>query len=276
MQRTPRYLLVVSMLAVCMLAPATARAWHTEDERILDSTANALRAGEARVGLWRTGMGITEELSVETSPALWIAGAAIGAPVPNVALTTVLYDRGGWTASVRAGVIHVGINGGNLATSVFLMPVTAAVSRRFDARWSAHARVTAVAAAGAATVDDDVMPFDGRLLGSMLHADITVEMRVHRAWALSLTLRYLPWHAPVAVASDMEAGENTSAQVRLNLNVEDLDHAYQVMGAVHGSFKTVNIRLGTGFGDFFLGEGALVVPWRFIVVDAAVFFRFGG
>jgi hypothetical protein len=267
--------LLVSAVASFVAAPVGAKAWHSEEERLLEDTAYSLRAREGRIGLWRVGAGLTDRLSVETSPALWIAGAALGAVVPNMALTTVLYDDGVWTASVRAGVIHVGRPGQDVAASVFLMPVTAAVSHRFDARWSIHGRMTAVAAAGAATVQGDDLPFEGELVASMLHADTTVEVRVHRAWAFTLTLRYMPWHGPVAMASEVTTAEGSSANVRLNLAVRDLDHAYQVLTAVHGSFERFNFRLGVGVGDFFLGGGALVVPWRFVVVDAGVFVRFG-
>ncbi|MBW2551176.1 MAG: hypothetical protein JRE73_10480 [Deltaproteobacteria bacterium] len=86
-------------------APSSARAYHTYEERLLDSTAYSLQRRRFRLGLFKLSYGIIDQLQVTTYTMPWLLGLIFEDVAPNIQLKSTFYNRKRLALSASLGFL---------------------------------------------------------------------------------------------------------------------------------------------------------------------------
>ncbi|MBW2214969.1 MAG: hypothetical protein JRF48_11190 [Deltaproteobacteria bacterium] len=123
-------------------APSSARAYHTYEERLLDSTAYSLQRRRVRLGLFKLSYGIIDQLQVTTYTMPWLLGLIFEDVAPNIELKSTFYNRKRLALSASLGFLSGTIEQveGVESTKVryFLTPASLAASVRINSDVSTH------------------------------------------------------------------------------------------------------------------------------------------
>ncbi|MGB5810574.1 MAG: hypothetical protein WBG86_08600 [Polyangiales bacterium] len=282
-------LVVAAIFAVAAgglaLRPRLAHADHTYNTRLLDSTAYSLDKREFRLGLAKWSYGVIKRLQISTYTLPWILGAAFEKVAPNLEFKSTLYRRRRLALSLsfefaEGGVESTQLNEGELETTTvnYLVFVTGlASSVRVNSRISTHlgGQFTGIDVVG------DSNPADADVRGvavvNMLQIWGMFEWRVSPVVALTLTTRWLPYVSDQVVRANLEIDDNTGAIIGVEVEVFDLKNGFAVIPGAVFSWNRTNIRIGVGYGDFFVESIGLVIPRSFvnnISAEFDVFVRF--
>ncbi len=239
------------------LVPNSARAYHTYNVRLLDTTAYSLHRRRVRIGLMKLSYGIIDQLQVSTYTMPWILGAIFEDVAPNLELKSTLYNRKRLALSVSAGFLEGTIKqSDDTKARYFLIPVSVASSVRINPEVSTHFGAFYTAVNGDAEGGDDI---EGAAVIDFLQLWGMLEWRVSRVVALTFTVRWVPYVSDVVVNGSLDV-DNLTIDVALEQNVDELRNAFAVIPGFVFSWDRANIRLGVGYSSFFVEGFFLVVP----------------
>ncbi|MEM7434698.1 MAG: hypothetical protein AAF436_06060 [Myxococcota bacterium] len=267
------------------LQPPPARAYHSYKTRLLDSTAYSLYRREFRIGLMKLSYGMFNWLQLSTYTLPWIAGAALEQVAPNLELKSTFFNRRKLALSVsfefaEGGVESTEIDNGELTTStvnylVFVTGLTSSV--RINSNISTHLGGVFTGtdvAGGSEPTGNEVR---GVAVVNMLQIWGMLEWRLSPVVALTMTLRWLPYVSDTVARANLEIDDNTGAIIGIQVEVFDLENAFAAIPGAVFSWERANIRVGVGYGDFFVESVGLVIPAsivRNISAEFDVFVRF--
>ncbi len=242
------------------LRPSSARAYHTYEERLLNTTAYSLHRRRVRLGLMQLSYGILDQLQITTYTMPWLLGAIFQTLAPNLELKSTFYDRRSLAMSVSAGFL-TGTIQANDETRVryFLLPISLAASTRINSDVSMHfgARYTTV------NGDADAKPggdsIKGALVVDFLQLWGMAEWRLSRVVAFTFTMRWVPYVSNLAIDGTLDAN-NPTIGLQLEADLSELKNAFAVIPGFVFSWDRANIRLGVGYSSFFVEGFYLVVP----------------
>jgi hypothetical protein len=265
--------LVVGVTSAGMgLTPSSARAYHTYEERLLDSTAYSLQRREIRIGIFNLSYGIIDQLQITTYTIPWFLGPVAGAILnekqdiaPNLELKSTFYDRGRLALSASFGFITGTIkqieNVEATRARYTFFPISLAASVRINSDVSAHIGGMFTAVDGDADASPGSTDVGGAAAVDILQFWVMTEWRLSRVVAFTFTVRWVPWVSNVIVRGNLTADEsNPDVDAQLELEFTDLTNAFAIIPGFVFSWDRANIRLGVGYGDFFVEGFAVVVP----------------
>lgn len=271
-QGSRRILLVVVLAATVVGAvaatPGDARADHTYKVRLLDTTAYSLYRRQFRIGFAKISYGIANWLQISTYTLPWILGAALEEVAPNLEFKSTFYNRRRLALSASFEFAE----GGGDTTQIeddmlveskvnYLVFVTGlASSIRFNSHISTHlgGQFTATDVVGDSDPTGDEIR--GVAVVNMLQIWGMLEWRVSPVVALTLTGRWLPYVSDTIARAEFRVDESTGAIVEIEVEVFDLKNAFAVLPGAVFSWKRANLRMGIGYGDFFVESVGLVIP----------------
>lgn len=264
-RRTVRQLLLVGVISLIVSLPEgvfnSARAYHTERERLLDSTAYSLHRNELRLGVMELAYGAIDQLQITTYTAPWILGAILENVAPNLELKSTFYDRRRLALSVSFATIWGRVDqADDTRVGYLVFPVGLAASTRINRSWSSHVGgfFTFTKALGDSDPADNEVK--GVVIVDMLQLWAMLEYRASRVVALTFTIRWLPYVSNAVAEGTVMVDENTDAQVGLETDITSLDNEFAVIPGVVFSWARANLRVGVGYGALFVEGVGLVVP----------------
>jgi hypothetical protein len=273
---------ICAMSVGASMVPSKARAYHSHKERLLDTTAYSLERREFRLGLMKLSYGIFKYLQISTYTVPWLAGLfldefeTVGSP--NIEFKSTIYNRQRLALSVSFEFLwgrvssctnpDPNLNPEGLvcttdaeftAVDWLIYPISVTSSVRINSRISVHvgAQYTATQATGG------TQPVEAEVSGSaivdMLQIYGMFEWRLSRVVALTLTTRWLPYVSQPVVRGEFVIDGDTSANIGVQLDVLD-NNAFAVIPGAVFSWNRANIRLGVGYGAFFVEPVGLALP----------------
>jgi hypothetical protein len=262
-----RILLLVTLLtgvtwAGMGLQPEPARAYHTYEERLLDTTAYSLHRREVRLGLMNLSYGILDQLQVTTYTMPWLLGMIFQTVAPNLELKSTFYDRKRLALSVSAAFLTGTIEQGGIdGTKVryFLMPISLAASVRINSDASVHLGTRFTAVTGGADAQSGGNQIEGALVIDFMQLYGMAEWRLSRVVAFTFTLRWVPYVSDAIVNGSL-GGTNPTADLRLAVDTDELKNAFAVVPGFVFSWERANIRLGVGYSSLFVDGFYVVLP----------------
>jgi len=294
-----KHLLVAVLCATSVgasMTPSKAHAYHTYKERLLDTTAYSLERREFRLGVMKLSYGIFKYLQFSTYTVPWLAGLfldefeTVGSP--NIEFKSTLLNRKRFALSVSFELVWGRVSSCTSpnreadvactspeefsAVDWLVYPISVTSSVRINSWVSIHlgAKYTATQAVGGAQpVDTEV---SGSAVVDMLQLYGMFEWRLSRVVALTLTTRWLPYVSQTVVRGELVIDEDTGAVIGIEADVLD-DNAFAVIPGAVFSWNRANIRLGVGYGAFFVEPVGLVVPASvlgYVSPELDVFVRF--
>ena len=266
-QRRQHALLLVAALLLAGLTsagmglhPSSARAYHTYEERLLDTTAYSLQRRRVRLGLMNLSYGILDQLQVTTYTMPWLLGMIFQTVAPNLELKSTFYDRKRLALSVSAGFLTGTIQQtDDSRVRYFLMPIAFAASVRINSDVSVHLGTRFTAVTGGADAQSGGDQIEGALVIDFMQLYAMAEWRLSRVVAFTFTLRWVPYVSDAVVNGSL-SGTNPTADLRLAVNTEDLKNAFAVVPGFVFSWERANIRLGVGYSSYFVDGFYLVLP----------------
>lgn len=278
----PRLIAAAVVLACATASPAHAN--HGERERDVDDTPYLLRPAEARIGLFKSQLGLfghplLRRIQLGTSHAPWLLAVATGARTYNGHVKVRLHEDSRLAISAGAGHTFIGFGPDSVPMSVRITPLELAVGIRLHRRFTVTSNLvhTHVELRGEM---DDTAGID-QLWGA-IGADTTqvrsaMEFRVSRHTALSLGARVIAGQTLYARAGAAEdVGETTEVSNETTATTEAMSMRgdVTVRAAVHYSFDSVNLKLGVQYGTPTVPGINLAVPVRVPMPIFDVYWRF--
>jgi len=277
----PRPLTPVLAFALAGLATVPALGDQKEGNERVDKTAYTLKSGEFSLGILEAQGGVTREVLVGTYVPTWFAFPFLGVPVPSAFVKVRDPWKGPLTLSGRLNFLYVDAdvlaseileNSGGDDASVYLFPLEAAASYRFNRVYSQSLTLTYVAV----TVDGK-HESDASIHGAAALTNLSLgafsEWRLTRVLALTLLLKAMVYRGNAHVRANFVEG---STAVSADLGAADPISGL-VACAVPGvslSFSHVNLELGLGYGHFWLPIVQLPLPRPGLVPEANFYVRF--
>ena len=245
------------------LTPSSARAYHTYEERLLDSTAYSLQRRRIRIGLFKLSYGIIDQLEITTYTMPWLLGAIFEDVAPNLELQSTFYDRRRLALSASFGFLTGTIeqieNVAATKARYFFFPVSLAASVRINSDVRLHIGGMFTGVNGDADSKPGATDVEGAAAVDILQFWGMVEWRLSRVVAFTFTVRWVPWVSDIIVSGSLDS-DNPDVGAQLKLEFTDLNNAFAVIPGFVFSWDRANIRLGVGYGDFFVEGFAVVVP----------------
>ena len=257
-------------------APTRARAYHAEQERIVDQTAHTLRARELRIGLLQLEYAPLSRLTLGTDTLPWTAGLVFPVVVPNAHAKIALIRSAPLSVSAQGNVHYavVDAESGSVRAGAFIVPASLFVSSDVHRRWSVHLESTYTHAWGQGKMAARTLSSTGALLASSLQLGAMLEHRLTAVTALLVRGRIQPWSTPVAVRASGRIDERTRADVSAGIDVMGDEPRWAALGGAAFSWANVNLQLAAGYGTLFLPSVGVPLPYRGVIGDANFFLRF--
>lgn len=256
--------IVVGVISSGMaLCPSSARAYHTYEERLLDSTAYSLHRRRVRLGLFKLSYGIIDQLQLTTYTMPWLLGLIFEDVAPNIEFKSTFYDRKRLALSASLGFLSGTIEQveGVERTKVryFLVPASLAASVRINSDVSTHIGGMFTGVSGDVDTHPGATDIAGSTVVDILQFWGMVEWRLSRVVAFTFTVRWVPYVSDIIVRGSLDS-DNPDIGIGLKVELIDLTNTFAVIPGFVFSWERANIRLGVGYGDFFVESFALVVP----------------
>lgn len=290
--------LVCTATAGASVTPSSARAYHTSKDRLLDTSAYSLHHRELRLGMMKLSYGVFKWLQLSTYTVPWLLGLVLDDletfGSPNFEIKSTFYDRRRLALSASAEVVWGRVSSctspmidpatrevcrtGQEFTDVdwIVLPIGVASSVRVNSRISVHVGgqyTVTHAVGGTQPVDAEV---SGSAIIDMLQIYGMFEWRLSRVVALTLTTRWLPYVSEPVVFGNVDFGDGTTGTIGVQAAVLE-NNAFAVIPGAVFSWKRANIRLGVGYGAFFVEAFGLVVPASvldYVSPELDIFVRF--
>jgi hypothetical protein len=281
-----KILLVVSAVTIVGVgvgfAPASARAYHTSQERILDNTAYSLHRREVRLGLMQLGYGILDQLQITTYTFPWILGAIFQEVAPNLELKSTFYDERKLALSAAVGFVTSTIQQTeDTKVRYFLVPVGVTSSVRINSDVSVHTGGIFTATQFTGDTQPGGIEIEGAVVANLLQLTGTFEWRLSRVAAFTFNARFTPYVSKAVFHGSIGIDDNTSGTIEVEQSLDDLKNTWAIVPGFLFSWERANLKLGVGYGDLFLPGIGLVVPGAFPspgipspILDFDVFVRF--
>lgn len=271
-----RVLTLLTGVAVSV-ATRNACAYHTKEERLTDNTAYTLRAHYVRLGLFKAQYGIWDSFSVGTYTVPWFFRMA------NLHVKWRYLNGEHWAAAVQAGSYRLDVSkldavedkpGDAVITAGTFEP---SLSYRFDDRFTLSTTLpyTVVRAEGSV----NTKAFDGALTAAVdnLQLTTTFEWRLTRVTALLLHSRYLIFQRAYGDGhATLHPDDYTTVDIQVDAQSSALDFkgAWSVISTVAFSWRTFNLQLGLGYGNWSIAPVNFVLPKKTVIPDLEMYWVF--
>jgi hypothetical protein len=265
---------VATMLA---LAP-NARAYHEDDERIVDQTAHTLRAREARIGLWELEFAPVAFATVGTDTAPWAASVVVRSVVANGHVKVRLFRTSPLTISLGAAVYHADVpRSGPLVSgsgSLWLVPLSLFSSSDLSQDVSLHLGATyAYADAGDLALEVGSYRVRADMAASALQLHAMGEYRLTRVVAFTLQVHGQPQTSRATVRTS--ATDDYGDKIDFTGTVEPVNRtAVAAVASVAISGRNLNLRFGGGYGAIFLPSMGIAIPIATFLPEIDAYVRF--
>jgi len=244
--------------------PSPAHAYHTYKERLLDDTAYSLHRRETRLGLMQLSYGVLDELQVTTYTFPWILGSIFEEVAPNVELKSTFFDRRKLALSASVGFLTGTIKQtDNAKVRYYLLPIAVTASVRINSRVSFHTGGKFAATDFTAAAQAGHNDIQGVAVVNLLQLFAMLELRLSRVTSFTLFVRWAPWVSDSVLQGDINIGDDTSGTIEAQINTDNLKNAWAIVPGFVFSWARANLKLGLGFGDWFVPGIGLIVPGPF-------------
>jgi hypothetical protein len=254
--------------------PRNARAYFEGDEHLLDYTAYTLRRNEFRLGIQELQFGPWAWMTVGTDMLPYVARLYLPTVIPN-AHVKLSYEAPRYAIAARGALYYAIFSediGGGQDASAFLAPVSLLGSLVLNDRWSLHGETTYIFVNAASNVNVGSLEMQGTAVTRAVQLGAMVEMRATRWLALTLRGRWQPWVSPVQVNATTRPDSLTTATVQGE--VVPTRDAWMTMFSTEFSWETLNLRLGVGYGFWFVPALDVALAYEGVVADGDLAFRF--
>jgi hypothetical protein len=255
----------------------SARAYHTDEERITDDTADTQGWGDWRLGIFKLEFTPLPGFTVGTYLGPWAF------PAPNVHAKFRFLNTAPLSLAIGAGFTR--FNARDLfwlniddSLRFYCVPVEAVATAHVLPWVSVSAGAVWTTIAGQGQLPEQGTA-DGALNGAAtnLQFHATIELRLSRVTALLLHARYLPYQnvAGSGIVT-LRPDEYTTLEIHggLEYDIIDMRNSTSLSASTVFSLEHFNLRLGLGYGNYNISGANIMVPVRQFYPDFDLYWTF--
>lgn len=256
-------------LALGLATPALA--YHTDEERLTDRTADTLRSLEFQLGVWTLEAGVTDDLMLGTWTYPWLVR------MPNVTAKYRFWH--GDQLSLSGSLMLARLDFSNFDESVpaklTIIPMGLNATWRADEHsFSGGLLYTLIRVSGESPSSDKL---EGAAAVTNTQLTATWEWRLSKYAAFVTDVRVQLFQLlSVSGVTVIPVNDRVSWEVvgAAESDAIDVENIWSVVPSFLWSYKHLNLRLGLGWGNFNLSPMNVAIPVKFVVPEADLFVRF--
>jgi hypothetical protein len=241
---------------------------------ILDGTGYVLPARTAEFGLFYMGYGITDWLSVGTSPGLWVIGPLLGGVVANVSVKVGVPITHWVNVGLEASPIYLHVDHQGSKARGFILPLTLAGTFNATASQDYSLGVRYVAIQGQDETDTDNQSLEGAVVTSLAQLVFDGRYRFTEKFGLYARAYYEFWEKNLGAQGVYQPDDSTTIEVEGEADPNSGSRPWAVILGTHLRFSSVNLRLGVGYGNFFVPRMGPFIPEKTVFPDLDFYVRF--
>jgi hypothetical protein len=288
-QRSPHrfyYFLVSALLSCYLVGLATpVHAYHTKKEAPTYLTGHVLPFKGVRVGLDYQSFGIGPRLCLSTMLMGYLIWPFTGDVAPNLTVRIGAIRLDPFYFALESGVVFVFLGedseealsdavGTGVSTKFYSIPVIGAISYHPSDQFLISADVAYFFSNAGVSASASFGDSQGMLAGDSLQVGVTLQYAFNRTVAFTLKWRYVAWAPNIPFEFSVQVDPETELELAGSVQVSSLEKAFQVVPGVAFSWKILNLRLGVGYGHFFIPTLGLVSSYEGIIPEFELYFRF--
>lgn len=274
------------LMALVIASPSSA------EKRVTDNTAFALKSGEVRVGLLRSGVGLPTPsflsgLELSTYPLPWAAYLAdqdtLGVQAVNGQLKASRTFAGDWTAGLALTALYGEVGNETNSATLLALPLELYLNRDLNTWLSigglfqyTHVSISGHTTTGSEKEANEAGRYraDAALRTSTTHLGLSTELRLANWISFLGEARVTSFGRVVGEASGTyTVDENTVVDGYVEASAAPLKFGYSVSGVAHLTLGWANLRVGMSYGNFVMPMLNMAVPVRYIMPTANLYLR---
>src|SRR6185436_286296 len=237
--------------------------------RIDERTALMVGARRLKLGVLFFDYGVTEHLSLGTSPPAWALRAFASVFVPNLNAKFQFVDRNPvWVTAMVAGY-YANISEGQTSGHVLFAPVSLFASVQPTRRFYLHAEGTYVFARAFGDGDVTRAQIGGTLVARALQTQLMAELRILRWLSLTARGRVQVYTSPIRASGSGQLDPFTTGSIDAELSPR-IDRPWEIVGGFALLFEHFHLSLGAGYGTYFVPGMDLPLQRRGFVPDGSL------
>ena len=237
--------------------------------RLDERTALMVGARRLKLGVLFFDYGVTEHLSLGTSPPAWALRAFASIFVPNVNVKFQFVDRDPvWVSAMVAGY-YANISEGNTSGHVLFAPVSLFASVQPTRRFYLHGEGTYVFARAFGDGDVTRAQIGGTLVARALQTQLMAELRILRWLSLTARGRVQVYTSPIRASGSGPLDPFTTGSIDAELSPR-IDRPWEIVGGFALLFEHFHLSLGAGYGTYFVPGMDLPLQRRGFVPDGSL------
>jgi len=268
-------LIALGAAASATAVAGTASAYHDDEQRWTQHTANVVRPTEVELGVLAADVGLHPGAQVGTDTLPWAAGLFLPVVVPNAHIKVNPLPESPVSVALRGAIYYAPVlKDDGTRANVFVLPVSLFGSFEVTRKLGIHVEGQYTFLTGTGEAQPDQLAIAGGAASAALQFGAMAMVRITRVVAVYGRGRWQAWQQAPRVDATTTVDQYTSASTEANIKTTYADGAWQAIGGVAMSWASANLELGVGYGDAFLPGWGVVVPYKGVIPDANLFFRF--
>lgn len=241
---------------------------------VLDGTGYLLPARTVEFGLFYMGYGITDWLNIGTSPGLWVVGPLFGGLVANASVKVGLPITRWVNVGLEGSPIFLHLDHQGSKVRGFVLPVTAAASFNATASQDYTLGFRYVGVVGKDETDTENQDVAGAAVTQVAQVLADSRIRFGEKFALYGRAYYQFWEQNLGANGVYQPDDSTTIEVEGEADANEESRPWAVILGAQLRFGPVNLRLGLGYGNYFVPRIGAFIPKKTLFPDLDFYVRF--
>lgn len=221
------------------------------------------------------GYGVTDWLTVGLMPAPWVIAPILGGVSMNLSVKGGLPIGRFVNVALEVNPLWVNIQTSDTDTHGVIVPINLSASVHPAPRqnYSLNLRYVAVEGANNSNIDDQEIA--GTVLTRVFQVIAQAQYQVADWAAIYVQGSLQPWEQEIQVEGENQLDDQTTVSVEGEASASDNSLPWNAALGAHFHWSSVNLRLGVGYGNFFVPRiGLTARVYQGVLPDFDFYVRF--
>jgi hypothetical protein len=243
---------------------------------VLDATGYMLKRNQLELGLWQFSYGIFDWLSVGTVPELWVIVPLLGGVSANLSVRVGVPIGSYVRVSLDANPVWVRVAKPARTINAWFIPIALAASVQPTRRQSYSVAVRYATLTGSMGGNLASHEIGGAAVTSYWQVSARAEYQLSEVLGLFVQAAIEPWERNIKLNdANVQLDSQTTVTVDGELSAVDGNRPWVAILGAHFRWDVLNVRLGVGYGRFFLPRlGLPIRKYDGVIPDINFYFRF--
>jgi hypothetical protein len=241
----------------------------------LAATGYLLPQGVVELGIFFMGVGVTDWLTVGLMPAPWVIAPIIGGVSINLSVKGGLPIGRFVNLALEINPMWVNVETDDTSTEGWVVPINLAASVHPAERqnYSLAARYLGVSGVNASSIDEQEIA--GTVLTQAVQLIAQAQYQLTGAMAIYVQGSLQVWEQQMQVEGEDQLDDQTTVEIEGEASSTDNSRPWNAALGAHFHWSSVNLRVGVGYGNFFVPRIGLTARlYQGVVPDFDFYVRF--